>query len=326
MSIPAGIALTVVLLALNALFVASEFALVAARRSQLELHAENGSRRARRALHSIEHLSLMLAGAQLGITVCSLALGVIGEPLITGLIRPAFDATGLPPGATHAVAFVLALAVVTALHVVLGEMVPKNATLTAPDRAALWLGAPLAQLVRGLRPVIWALNEATNLMLRAVGVRPRPEVASTVTSSQLIGELDQSRREGLINPADAELIRNAVDFESTLAYQLTLPLSRAPTLPPGASTADVEALSAATGATRFPVSDADGTHLTGYIHLKDVLDIPAGRRDEAVPAERIRPLPTVRADLDLPAAIEALSTSHAHIARVVDPANPRPPP
>lgn len=321
MSTPVGIALTVALLALNALFVASEFALIAARRSQLELHAATGSRRAHAALGSMQRLSLMLAGAQLGITVCSLALGAVGEPLITELIKPAFDAAGLPSAAAHGVAFVLALALVTALHVVLGEIVPKNATLTAPDRAALWLGPALATLVRVLRPVIWMLNEATNLALRSIRIQPRPDVASTVTSSQLIGELEQSRREGLIDPENADLVSNAVDFETTRVLQLTLPISHTHCLPTGASTADVEALTATTGVTRFPVRQ--GTRLTGYIHLKDVLDTPAERRHEPVPAERIRPLPTVQSDLELSAAIETLRASHAHLARVIDSAHPQ---
>ena len=134
-----GILLTAVLLAANAFFVGAEFALVSARRSVIEPRADAGSRRARTTLRAMENISLMMAGAQLGITVCSLALGALSEPAIAHLVEPGFESLGVPEAAVHPVAFVLALGLVTVLHVVLGEMVPKNIALAGPERSALWL-------------------------------------------------------------------------------------------------------------------------------------------------------------------------------------------
>jgi CBS domain containing-hemolysin-like protein len=310
-----GIAVTLVLLALNGFFVAAEFALVAARRSAVELRAEQGSRRATVALRSMEHLSLMLAGAQLGITVCSLALGAVSEPAIAHLLEPPFAAVGLPEAAVHPSAFVLALLLVTGLHVVLGEMVPKNVTLAEPDTAAVWLAAPLAAVVQVFRPLIWALNETTNLILRAVRVQPRAEVASTVTRDELAGVVDESRREGLLDADDHELLTNAISFETATAADLTLPLDRVHSLPPGPSAEAVEQLAAGTGVGRFPVRDGD--ELLGYIHLKDIFDTAAERRATPLPDSTLRPLPTVRADLPLTDAVELMRARKAHMARVV---------
>jgi len=202
-----ALALTAGLLLLNGLFAAAEFALVAARRTAIEPRAEAGSRRAAATLRAMEQVSLMMAGAQLGVTVCSLGLGALSEPAIAHLLEPAFRTAGVPDAAGHAVAFALALALVTMLHVVIGEMVPKNATLAGPDRAAMWLGPPLALIVRALKPLLWLLNKSANLMLRAVRIEPRDEVASAFTRDEVAGLIAQSRREGLLDQSRHERLR-----------------------------------------------------------------------------------------------------------------------
>lgn len=314
MNAAVGIPLTVVLLALNAFFVGAEFALVSARRATIEPQAEAGSRRAATTLRAMEQVSLMMAGAQLGITVCSLALGAVSEPVIAHEIEPAFDAIGLPSAILHPLAFVLALLLVTVLHVVLGEMVPKNVALAGPDRAALWLAPPLAATVRALRPLIWLLNAMANGVLRLVRVTPREEVASAFTRDEVAGMVEESHREGLLDAPDRDLIGGAFAFDSATARTLTLPLSRVHTLDPEPSAADVERVAARTGVSRFPVRD--GHRLTGYVHLKDTLGAP----DPAapLPPAYVRPLPRVEADATLAATVELMRTAGAHLAEVED--------
>lgn len=220
-----ALALTVALLLLNGLFVAAEFALVAARRTTVEPRAEAGSRRAAATLRAMERVSLMMAGAQLGVTVCSLGLGALSEPAIAHLLEPAFQAAGVPDAAGQAVAFALALALVTVLHVVIGEIVPKNGTLTAPDRAAMWLGPPLALIVRALKPLIWLLNESANLMLSAAGIQPRNEVASAFTRDEVAGLIAQSRREGLLDRSRHERITSALGFDTVTIGDITIPMA-----------------------------------------------------------------------------------------------------
>ena len=162
MSDVTALVIAVLLLAFNAFFVGAEFALVSARRSQIEPLAQQGSRMARTTLTAMENVSLMMAGAQLGITICSVGLGAVGEPAVAHLIEPLFERAGVSEAFLHPVAFVVALAVVVFLHVVLGEMVPKNIAIAGPDRAALVLGPPMLGVVTLLRPLIVSLNAIAN--------------------------------------------------------------------------------------------------------------------------------------------------------------------
>src|SRR5690554_6376709 len=164
-----------VLLVANAFFVGAEFAIMSARRSRVEPLAET-SRRARTVLWAMEHATLMMACAQLGITVCSTGLGAVAEPAIARLVEAPLTSLGLPAASAHVVGFTVALALVIYLHVVVGEMVPKNLAVTTPEKAAMWFGPPLVLVSRAVSPLIRAMNGLANLMLRAVGIQPKAEV------------------------------------------------------------------------------------------------------------------------------------------------------
>lgn len=205
-----GLALAVLLLAGNAFFVGAEFALISARRSQIEPIAAAGSRRARIVLDDMRHLSLMLAGAQLGITVCSLGLGAVAEPAVAHLIERGAGAVGLPDWLLHPVAFAIALGIVVSCHMVIGEMVPKNIAIAAPERAALLLGPAMAAVVRVARPLIWLLNHLANAVLRLTGVEPKDEMTAAYTPDEIAGLLAESHAEGLLQPEEHELLTHAL--------------------------------------------------------------------------------------------------------------------
>jgi len=309
-----GVVLTVVLLALNAFFVAAEFSLVSARRAGVEPRAEQGSRRAATTLRAMENVTMMLAGAQLGITLCSLALGAVSEPVIAHLLEKPFHGIGLPGGAVHPVSFVIALVLVTLLHVVLGEMVPKNVALAGPESAAIWLAPVLAALVRIVRPVIWLLNGLASVSLRAVRVHTRDEVPSAFTRDEVADMIEESHRGGLIAGAEHELLGGALAFDRATAADVALDLDDVHTLGPSPTAAEVEALAARTGVTRFPLRAGDD--LIGYVHLVDTLAIPAADRRRPLPASAVRALPRVPAGTPLGAAIETMRSAHAHLAAV----------
>jgi len=166
----AGLAWLVVLLAGNAFFVGAEFAVVAAKRSQIEPLAEAGSKRAKTALGAMENATLMLATSQLGITVCSLLILLVSEPAVHHLLEGPLESLGLPVAAVSTVAFILALLFVTYLHVVLGEMVPKNISFSLPDKAVLFLAPPLVFVSKVFSPVIRAMNAIANGILKLTGV------------------------------------------------------------------------------------------------------------------------------------------------------------
>lgn len=303
----------------NAFFVGAEFALISARRTQIEPRAEEGSRAARITLRAMEKVSLMMAGAQLGITMCSLGLGAIAEPALAHLIEPLFVRANVPQALVHPVAFTIALSIVVTLHMVLGEMVPKNIAIAGPERSALILGPPMYAVVKVLRPLILLLNATANVVLRAIRVQPQDEVLSTFTPDEVAGFITESRREGLLTEIKHELLTGALVFTEEDVHSVLLPVGDLVTVEQDVSVADLEDLCARTGFSRFPVVDSVG-NLAGYIHLKDTLDTPHDQRDEPVQPAFIRPLVTLRSDAPLREALATMQAQGAHLARVVDPA------
>jgi CBS domain containing-hemolysin-like protein len=317
----AAIGLSVVLLALNAFFVGAEFALIAARRSKIEPRADEGSWAARITLGAMERVSLMMAGAQLGITICSLGLGYLGEPAVAHLLEAPFEDGAIPAAVLHPVAFAIALGIVSFLHVVLGEMVPKNIALAGPERAALVLAPPLSFVVRILYPFIGVFNWIANAVLRLVGVEPRDEVTSSFTRDEVAGLVEESHREGLLEHNEERLAVGALTFEERDADSVLLPAEQLETVTADVTPAEVEQLAARTGYSRFPIR-RDGD-LTGYLHLKDVLEFEDRHRNRPIARSWIRSLPTVRSTDRLRAVLATMQRSGAHLARV-DGADGRP--
>jgi CBS domain containing-hemolysin-like protein len=317
MSDTAGIVLVVVLLAANAFFVGAEFALVSARRSQVEPHAQAGSRMARTTLRAMEQVSLMMAGAQLGITICSLGLGAVGEPAIAHLIEPGIHALGVPDAFLHPIAFLIALTLVTYLHVVLGEMVPKNIAIAGPERSAMVLGPPMLGVVTVLKPLIVVLNAAANGILRLMRVEPKDELTSAFTREEVAALVEESRGEGLLEADEYDRLAGALGFTEKTVASVLMPTDTLTVVRRGSTAAEVEALCAATGFSRFPVAGADGD-LVGYLHIKDVLEPDEERRERPVDDKWVRPFAPVTADESLHDALETLQRRGAHMARVVD--------
>lgn len=315
MSSTLALAIAVVLLAANAFFVGAEFAIISARRSSIEPLAETGDRRARTVLWAMENVSLMLACAQLGITVCSTSLGVVAEPAIAHLIEEPLHALGVSPAWTHPIAFVVALAVVVFLHVVLGEMVPKNLAVSGPDRAVLLFGPPLVWVARVVRPVIWALNWLANHVLRLFGVEPKDEVASAFTAQEVQSIVERSQAEGLLEDEQG-LLTTAIEFSDKRAVDVMVGLDDAVVLRRDVTPAAVEELVGRTGFSRFPVADDDGEPV-GYLHVKDVLYAEGAERDLPVPAWRLRALAVAGVDDEIETVLAAMQRSGAHLARVL---------
>jgi CBS domain containing-hemolysin-like protein len=317
MSGPVAVALAFALLLGNAFFVGAEFALVAARRTQIEPKAEAGSALARTTLKAMENISLVIGVNQLGITICSLVLGAVGEPAVAHLIEPVLEAVHVPEGALHPISFVIALTIVVYLHVVLGEMIPKNIALAGPDRAALILGPAVWGIVVVLRPVIVVVNAIARSILRLLGVEMEDEVSSTYTRDEVAALVEESRGEGLLEADEYGRLAGALGFTERTVSAVVLPLDSVTTLERGASAVTVEELCAATGFSRFPVRGDDGSWI-GYVHIKDVLETDETRRTRPIDDKWIRPFASVRNDDVLHDALETLQRRGAHMARVVD--------
>ena len=318
MSAPVALGVALLLLLGNAFFVGAEFALVSARRTQIEPRAEAGSAMAKITLRAMENMSLVIGVNQLGITVCSLVLGAVGEPAVAHLVEPLLHALHVPESFLHPISFVIALSIVVYLHVVLGEMIPKNLALAGPDRAALVLGPPIWAIVTVLRPVIRVINACASAILRMFGVRIMDEVSSTYTREEVAALVEESRGEGLIEPEEYDRLAGALGFTEKPVSTVLMPPASLTTVRRGSTPADVEALCAATGYSRFPVVDDRDGELLGYLHIKDVLETDEALRERVIEDKWVRPFAPVSADDLLHDALETLQRKGAHMAVVVD--------
>ncbi|MGV9825484.1 hemolysin family protein [Gordonia sp. NPDC003429] len=324
-----AVVLTVVLLAGNAFFVGAEFSLISARRDRLEALAEEGKTRARTVIRAGEHLSLMLAGAQLGITICSILLGRVGEPAVAHIIEKPLDLVHVPDAMLHPISFALALAIVVVLHILFGEMVPKNIALAGPERAAMLLVPAHLMFIRVVRPLIAIYNWLANITLRAMRVEPKDELDSTVSPIELAQMLGESREEGLIDAEEHERLTRALQSVGRTVSEVIIPSDRMRSVDVevdpvtggvGPTLGAVERAVTDTGFSRYPVRGRDGT-FTGYLHLKDVLDEILDESigpDTIIGIDKIRPLPVIASDTPLDDATRALRRTSSHLGAVVD--------
>lgn len=312
-----ALGLTVLLLAGNAFFVGAEFAVITARRDRLEALAEAGKVRARQAIRAGQELPLLIAGAQLGVTVCSLLLGALAEPAISHLLERPFDSLGVPAAVLHVAGFVIALTIVTMLHTMLGEMVPKNLAIAGPERAAMWLVPAHFTFCRLTRPLLNLLTALAKGVLRLVGVEPRNELETGYTPDEIATLISESREEGLLDDAEHRRLANALSSTAKTVANVLVPLEHVTSLPPKPTVGDVETAVAATGFSRYPLRSPSG-RLMGYLHVKDVLDQAGTDPSTPVPLSRVRGLPELPVDAKLDEALTALRRAHSHLAAAVD--------
>ncbi|MFD8999667.1 hemolysin family protein [Streptomyces sp. NPDC059582] len=301
-------------LVVNAFFVGAEFALISVRRSQIEPYAEQGDRRAKSVLWGLEHVSALMAAAQLGITLCTLVLGVVAEPAIAHLLEPLFHALGVPMGAGHAVSFVIALTLATYLHMLLGEMVPKNIALAEPVRSALLLGPPLVTLSRALRPVIFAINAFANALLKLMRIETKDEVGASFSDAELAQIVKDAGAAGLIDDRARERLNDALELGRRPVRDVVLPLEGVVYARVGVTPEELEGLAAESGFSRFPVVD-EGRRIAGYLHVKDALD--TSPRDMPFQLRDIRPIARVRENTPLDDVLTAMRGSRTHLAAVI---------
>jgi CBS domain containing-hemolysin-like protein len=307
---------TLLLLLGNAFFVGAEFALIASRRTVIEpLAARN--RAARYALRAMNQIPLMIAGAQLGITICSLGLGAIAEPALAHLLEVPFAALRLPSTAIHPVALLLALGVVVFLHTVIGEMVPKNLTLAGPDRAVVWLGPPLLGFCTVTKPLLVALRWAARMILKIWRIEGTDAVKTVFTAEELAGLVSQAHTEGLLDPEEHARITAALALNNRRARDALRPWQRVTTVNEDISPAALEVLATRTGRSRFPVVERATRRVLGFVHIKDVLGMIGSQRRAPIPRELIRPLPVVSPDRTLADLLLAMRRERRHMVMVL---------
>ncbi|NJQ02812.1 hemolysin family protein [Streptomyces zingiberis] len=315
MSFPMALLVTVLLLIGSGFFVAAEFALVAAKRHRMEKAAAEGRRGAGAALAGMRELSLMLAGAQLGITVCTLGLGSVSKPAISHELDPLLHRLGLPAALSYGVAFAVAMVAVVFLHMVVGEMAPKSWAIARPERAAMLLSPPFRAVVTVVRPLIRVLNALSNALVRLCRVTPRDELPSVHNREQLTHLVAESERLGLISKDDSELITNSLTEPQTPVGDLQIPAGRIISVPAGAGLDELLATAAEHDRSRLLVRD--GPLVVGSVHARDAL-VARGRGRTVTARELACPVPELTVGDTVGHAIEQLRRRRASLAVVRD--------
>ena len=300
----------------NGFFVAAEFALLAARPSRIEQLAAAGDRGAVAAQRALRELSLMLAGAQLGITVATLVLGAVAEPALAVLLAGVFEDVGLPEGLVHPTAFAIALAVVVFLHMVVGEMAPKSWAIVDPERSALLVARPFRAFTQAVRPFLVALNTMANGLLRLVGVQPQDGRTMQVGPAELAVLLEESVGEGKIEEDEADLIGRALRLSGLTAATAMVPREHVDAVPADADVAAIEAAAARHRRSRLVVRQRDLDDLLGVVHLRDVLSLDRRERLGRSASEFVYSIIDVDASTPLEDVLLAMQRQRRHMAAV----------
>ncbi len=317
--------LALVLLVLNGFFVAAEFALLASRRSRIEQLAADGNKKAKSALAGIRELTLMLAGAQLGITMCSLGLGLVAEPAVAAIFEGLLGEVGflhdnLIFGTewSHVIGFAIALSIVVFLHMVVGEMAPKSWAISHPEDSALTLARPFRAFVTVFRPLIWFMNGIANLVVRACGVEPQDERAMAHSPGDLRLLLDESAGHGGLAATEHQLLTRSLELSGLTASD-AMTVRRDIIAVSADAMADVAAAEAhRTGRSRIIVFDGDLDHVKGFVHAKDLLRLPTGTWNSTMVGSITRRVMVTPEHHRLEDLLLEMQTERQHVALVID--------
>lgn len=311
-----GILVMLLLLGVNGFFVGAEFSITASRRAEIEPLVKEEKRGARGALFAVEHVSEMLATCQLGITLASTGLGVVAEPTLAHLLAPLVAFFGAPPLSAHLVAVVLALLIVLYLHVVVGEMIPKNLAVSAHTSLILFFGPAMVAIAHSVKLVVRGMNDFSNIFVRLCGKEPRDEVVNTFTVEEMTSIVEKSQAEGVLED-DLGLLSGTLEFSTEVVSGVMVGLDALVTLPLDVNVVEAQRAVAHTGYSRFPVVDEDGK-IRGYLHIKDVIAVDDSRREEPLEPWRIRELTEVTLQMEVEDALRVMQKQGTHLAGVVD--------
>ena len=310
--------IVVLLVAANGFFVASEFALVGARKTHIEALARQGNRRAKLARSAIQHLDHYISGTQLGITLASLGLGWVAESTLAALIIQWFDGLASPFDllATHAVAGTIAFAFITFLHIVLGELAPKTVALVAPEATAMWTAGPLIAFSRILTPFIVFLNGSANLLLRAIGMRPASEIERVHRPEEIEMLVAQMYKHGSLAEEPVDMIRGVFDLSETTAGEVMTPRTELVAVPQGASMEAAVDIILDCGHSRLPVYDGSLDRISGVLIARDVWR--AQREGQQAIDGLVRPIMFVPDSKSVEDLLREMQLQRSHMAVVVD--------
>jgi CBS domain containing-hemolysin-like protein len=317
-----GLVAVFALILANAYFVATEFSLVAVRRSQVKLWEREGRRGAAATARAITHLDDSIAATQLGITLASIGLGALGEPVLARLFEAALTRAGLGgPIEAHSLALAVAFALITFAHVVVGELAPKALALDRPGAVAMVCAAPLLLFSRAFRPVLWAMNGCGNALVRTLGVQPAGEASKVHSPDEIQLLVSEAGDAGAIRPQTGRMLGGVLAIVRTRVRDVMVPREKVFAIPRGIEPEELLDRLRLEGYTRLPVYEATLDHVVGVLHTKDLFHLYAKTRI-VVMEDAIRPHFEMRPDIDVAAALAEFRRRRSHLAIVREPGGP----
>ncbi|MBX2891578.1 MAG: HlyC/CorC family transporter [Saprospiraceae bacterium] len=310
--------LTLFLVALNGFFVAAEFAIVKVRYSQIELSAQKGNRLAGLAQNMLNHLDAYLSATQLGITLASLGLGWIGEPVVSKLLLSIFHAVGveLSPDLAHKIALPVAFALITVLHIVFGELAPKSIAIRKPEETTLAVSLPMRMFFFLFRPAIWVLNGFANFVLKGIGIAPVDEhEAHSADELRLL--MKQSQKSGAIKEDNFQIIQKAFDFSELTAQQVMVPRKNIFALEVNTPREKILEKLIESGYSRVPVYENDIDNILGIVFAKDIFRENIQRPDWHI-RDLLRPVQYVYNSARLNRILKDFQIKRIHLSVVID--------
>jgi CBS domain containing-hemolysin-like protein len=307
------------LIALNAYFVAAEFGLVSVRRTRMQELADGGSRSARRVLDALDDINPMLSTVQVGVTMCSLGIGYLGEPAVTALIQSPLEAVGITGSTLTFISFVIALLLMTWVTVVLGELLPKTVSLQKTEKVALATIGPMVLLKRIAAPLIWVLNGSLAVVLRILKVEEAPGMHLIHSEEELKMLVSQSSKGGVLEDSEQEMLYNVFDFADTDVQQVMVPRPDVVAFPVDMPPAELLGAVADQPFTRYPIYRGSTDDVLGILHIRDLFTAAEQHGKDRVRVESLlRPAHVVPESKSLAGLLADFRRSKSHMALVID--------
>jgi len=265
-----NIIIVFLLVFMNAFFVATEFAMVKVRKSRIETLAVDGDKTAKNTLTVVKNLNAYLSACQLGITLASLGLGWVGEPAVARMLEPLFELLNMPAALVHSIAFIIGFSLITAFHIVLGELAPKSLAIISAEKIAMKTALPLIMFYRVTYPIMWAFNHSTNLILKIFGISQVNEAEEAHTDEEIKLLVEDSYKHGLIDKTELTLVDNIFDFTETTVKDIMIPRTDMACIFIDDPFDKIVSYTLDNQFTRYPICKGSKDNVVGFVHLKDL--------------------------------------------------------
>ena len=311
-----NIIVVLLLVFMNAFFVATEFSMVKVRKSRIETLVAEGNNRAKYTLKVVRDLNSYLSACQLGITLASLGLGWVGEPAVARMLEPLFELMHLPETMVHSVSFVIGFSLITTFHIVLGELCPKSLAILFAEKIAMFTAMPLIFFYKLTYPIMWAFNHSTNLILKAFGVSQVDEAEEAHTDEEIKLLVEDSYKHGLIDKTEMALVDNIFDFTETTVKDIMIPRTDMACLFIDDTFEEIVSYTLNNPFTRYPICRENKDNIIGFVHIKDLYKQKVEGKDNI--DEVIRDINFIPESMSISELLKLFKKQKAQIAIIID--------